>query len=323
MMVNIEELTGPPARVAQVRQPSGAGLGIRRGNYIAFTTPEPASAAAFACEHMGLRLAHVDERENHFLAAHGPDPYSLVYLKGSEVGADHVSFVVDGAVGLAGAERALSGLGVAYETVQDTGLWRHGPAIRLKAPNGTQLELTTGVDFDIPVVEAVAGDPSQAIAPVVFDHVILREADPEKAIAFAVETLGLRESGQIQAPTGAPILAFFRGSQLFHCYGFAGSQKGGVHHYQFSLKNDRAVLAAYEAMAADDAVEILWGPLRHACGQNIAFYFRDSLGFIVEFSAEEEVILDDAHYEVLHWPVQNMRASDEWARTEPPDTLKG
>jgi hypothetical protein len=33
-------------------------------------------------------------------------------------------------------------------------------------------------------------------------------------------------------------------------------------------------------------VEILWGPLRHGCGHNIAFYHFDPEGLIIEHCAE-------------------------------------
>ena len=59
-------------------------------------------------------------------------------------------------------------------------------------------------------------------------------------------------------------------------------------------------------------VEIIWGPLRHGAGHNVVLYFRDHTGNIVEFSAEEEIILNDATYVPRAWPVTDPRAADEW-----------
>jgi hypothetical protein len=42
------------------------------------------------------------------------------------------------------------------------------------------------------------------------------------------------------------------------------------------------------------------------------FYFRDYTGSIVEYSAEEEIILNDATYVPRVWPTADARAADEW-----------
>jgi nucleoside-diphosphate-sugar epimerase len=70
--------------------------------------------------------------------------------------------------------------------------------------------------------------------------------------------------------------------------------------------------AAFEQMRDRGKVEIIWGPLRHGAGHNIVFYFRDFTGNLVEFSAEEEIILNDATYVPRAWPVTDPRAGDEW-----------
>ena len=56
-------------------------------------------------------------------------------------------------------------------------------------------------------------------------------------------------------------------------------------------------------------VEIIWGPLRHGAGHNVVFYFRYYTGHIVEYSAEEEIILNDANYVPLAWPITDPKAA--------------
>jgi len=318
MSVALDQVA-PRAWRPSTRSP-GSGLGIERGNYIAIAAPEPERAAQFAVDHMGFALVHVDAEQRHYLAAHGPDPYSLVYVPGKG-GVDHVSFVVGDLAALDAAQAALHDAGITYEQIDASPLWRHEPAVRFEAFGCTTIELTSGIRLPAPPSEVLAA-PAAVPGPLAFDHAILRQADVEKGIAFASGPLGLKESGRILAPDGVAILAFFRGRTLFHCFGVARSRYDGLHHYQFTLKNDRAVIAAYEAMVQDPAIEMLWGPVRHACGQNIAFYFRDALGNVVEYSSEEELILCDEAYEVLHWPVENQRATDEWG-THPPDAIRG
>ena len=108
---------------------------------------------------------------------------------------------------------------------------------------------------------------------------------------------------------------------LFHCYGVARSQYNGLNHMQFTLKNPLAVHRAFEHMKERGKVELIWGPLRHGAGHNVVFYFRDYTGNIVEYSAEEEIILNDATYVPRAWPVTDPLAADEWYRSHVPEAM--
>jgi catechol 2,3-dioxygenase len=298
---------------------SSQGLGIDRANYIALRTPDPEAAAAFAVGTMGMSRVHADDQGRHYLAAHGHDAYSLVYAPGDK-GIDHVSYLVRSVAGLAGAESHLADAGVSSERTDASDLWRHGPAVRFPTPNGVVLELTTGVNVDLPMVWNVT-KPATTPGPISFDHAILRTTDVQAMIDFATNVMGLKESGRIVAPDGIPILTFFRSHTIFHCFGVARSQHDGLHHYQYTLKNDRAVFEAYEQMKHSGDVDLIWGPIRHGCGQNITFYFHDHAEHIVEYSAEEEVILNDETYVANAWSIEDQRATNEWANELPPEVM--
>jgi len=295
-------------------------LGIDRGNYIAIQSSNPAAAAQYAVERMGFYLVHRDDEGRHYLAAHGLDPYSLVYTPGEQGKLDHLSYVVRSADDLAAAETRLAQSGVKSERIERSPLWRHGSALRFVNPSGQTIELTPGVLVDVPMAAAVA-EPQSTPAPVAFDHAIVRAADVGAAFEFASRVMGLKESARIFAPDGIPILGFFRCHTLFHCYGAARSQYNGLHHMQFTLKNPLAVHGAFEHMKERGKVELVWGPLRHGAGHNIVFYFRDYTGNIVEYSAEEEIILNDATYVPRAWPVTDPLAADEWYRSHVPEAM--
>ena len=86
-------------------------LGIDRGNYIAVHSDNPAAAAQYAVDNMGFYLVHVDRAGRHYLAAHGLDPYSLVYTPGEKGKVDHISYVVRSADALPAAEKRLTDSG--------------------------------------------------------------------------------------------------------------------------------------------------------------------------------------------------------------------
>lgn len=300
--------------------PTGA-LGIDRANYIALQADDPAAAAAFAAEHMGFYLVHVDGAGRHYLAAHGQDPYSLVYVPGTQGAVDHISYVMRDADDLGAAALALEALGVACERIERSEMWRHGAAVRFKNPSGQTIELTPGVQCDVPMGSMVP-PPATAPAPICFDHAVVRATDVPAAYDFAVRVMGLKESARIVAPDGIPVLGFFRCHTLFHCYAVARSMHDGLHHMQFTLKNPEAVHAAAEKISASGKVKVLWGPLRHGPGHNVVFYFFDYTGNIVEYSAEEEIILNDATYAPRAWPVTDPFSADEWNKSEiPPEMM--
>jgi catechol 2,3-dioxygenase len=295
-------------------------LGIDRCNYIAVHSNDPAAAAQYAVENMGFYLVHADSEGRHYLAGHGLDPYSLVYTPGEQGNVDHVSYVLRSAADLFIAEQKLTGLGVKCERVARSPLWRHGPALRFTNPSGQVIELTPGVRVEVPMAALVA-EPQTTPAPISFDHTIVRAADVAAGYEFASRVMGLKESARIVAPDGIPVLGFFRCHTLYHCYGVARSQRDGIHHMQFTLKNPLAVHEAFEHMKQRRKVELIWGPLRHGAGHNIAFYFRDYIGNIMEYSAEEEIILNDATYVPRVWPVTDPRAADEWNLSRVPEAM--
>jgi catechol 2,3-dioxygenase-like lactoylglutathione lyase family enzyme len=290
---------------------SARSLGIDRANYIAIHANDPAAAAQYAVEQMGFYLVHVDADGRHYLSGHGLDPYSLVYTRGEHGKVDHISYVVRDAADLLDAQAILGEDRIKTEPVEQSALWRHGPALRFQNPSGQTLELTMGVNVLVPMAALVA-EPKTAPAPISLDHAVVRAVDVDDGFEFAARTLGLKESARIVAPDGIPVLGFFRCHTLFHCYAVARSQYDGLHHMQFTLKNPLAVHAAFERMRERGKVELIWGPLRHGAGHNIVFYFRDYTGNIVEYSAEEEIILNDATYVPRAWPVTDPRAGDEW-----------
>ncbi len=285
-------------------------LGIERAGYVALRVADPADAAAFAAEKMGFSLACVTDDGSHYLRAHGSDPYSLVYKRG-EPGIDHVSYLV---ADLGRAETALHDAGIEASRM-DSPEWRHPPALRFRTPAGHQIELTTGVRVDVPMA-ARARQPEIAPGPITCDHAVPRVTDMEAELEFATLVLGLRESARIVAPEPGALLAFFRARWIFHCLAIARSGSVGLHHVQFTVKNPPQLYAAYDAMSKA-GVEIVWGPVRHGPGHNIAFYFRDAAGNIMEYSTEEEIILDDETYVPRVWSASDQKAMDEWG-TQPP-----
>ncbi|MER5494481.1 MULTISPECIES: VOC family protein [unclassified Streptomyces] len=295
------------------------GLGIHRTGHVALFSPDPAASADFAVRHLGFRHAGHDENGRHYLAGHGPDAYSLVYAPGTS-GLEAISYIVPDDTVLAEAAAMLTRAGVTVTRNEETSEFHPGPSLRFKTPAGHPIELRVGHAPEVPVA-ASTRRPTAVPAPIASDHVVVRTVDMEREIEYVKGTLGLFESSQIQLPDATPLMAFFRGGRLYHCLALAKAEVDGLHHVQFTVKDRSAVLEAAEAFTKDDDVEIVWGPVRHGPGHNIAVYFRDHLGHIFEFSSEEEIILDDDNYFPLRWSGGDPRAADEWG-SFPPESFR-
>jgi catechol 2,3-dioxygenase len=295
---------------------------IQRLNYLALYAPDPEAAATFAVEKMGLTLAHAAPDGTQYLRAHGVDPYSLVYKPGDRPGLHHVSYLVRDAETLARAATHLENVGVTLEQLEEPE-WSHAPSLRFRTPSGHLIELTTGVNTDVPVSHMVMVNGASP-APVVPDHVGLTAPDLEAENAFMTEVLGLLPSSHIMAPGGVEVMTFLRAPKrfLYHCVVTVRGELPALHHYQMSLKTVDSFYATYAALKAA-GVDVQWGPLRHGPAHNIAMYFQDGGGYWVEYSVEEEIITDDEHYVPRMWTIDDPHVVDEWQTGPPPLSLMG
>jgi catechol 2,3-dioxygenase-like lactoylglutathione lyase family enzyme/uncharacterized protein YciI len=293
-------------------------LGITRMNYIALNTRDPAAAAEFAGK-IGFSLVHAAEDGTQYLKAHGPDPYSLVYKRSDTgPGMHHASYLV---TDLEAAAAYLDEQRVPYERHADHE-FDHAPALRFSTPAGHVVELTTGVHLDAPVGHA-ADTPTSAPAPLATDHVAFGAKNFEIEEAFFERRLGFLHSSRIVGDSGPQIMSFMRvpGRWIYH-QAVVVRGEDEMHHLQFTLKSVDSFYATYEALKAN-GVDVEWGPLRHGPGHNIAMYFRDPDGHFIEYSVEEEIILDDATYEPRWWSTANPHVVDEWNSGPPPADKMG
>ncbi|WDL97623.1 VOC family protein [Alicyclobacillus sp. ALC3] len=287
---------------------------IERANHINLRVTDPEEAAEFAVAKMGFSLAHQNAGQ-FYLQAGGFDPYSLVYTQG-DPSVDHISYLVKDRSALLLAEDSLRRQGVPILTeTSPSDDWKHGEAMRFLAPGNTIVELAVGVHVDKPV-GALVQAPVRCPGPISFDHAVSRVLDVDEAYKFWTRIIGFKESATIRDPEAGPVLTFFRCKTLFHCYAVARSNRLGLHHFQMTLKDPVSLWEAADALK-QSGVELVWGPVRHGPGHNIAFYFHDYAGNTVEYSCEEEIILHDETYRPRQWSTTDQKSLDEWGSLPP------
>ncbi len=213
---------------------------------------------------------------------------------GREADAVHLSTVVDhsSVVLRQGSTTALAKIAfqVAPMSCADIAaeLRAHGLEAELRTdsqPGVPALVRTRNTD-GVPVELYPAAEPSahpyshRGVSPLKLSHVASLSPDVHRLVSFYTDVLGFRVSDSMQ-----DFFYFLRCGADHHTVNMAAGQYSAVQHFAFELTDVAHVRSACDALARH-GVEILWGPLRHGCGHNIAIYHCDPEGLIIEHCAE-------------------------------------
>lgn len=198
--------------------------------------------------------------------------------------------------------RQLSALGIASDMRGDAtpGI---GQALTFKDPKGTTLELFTEWS-------AVGDGRVQGVSPVKLGHVAFVVSDLAKTHEFYSKVLGFRVSDWIE-----DWFVFMRCSPDHHTVNFVKGTGDFLHHMAFELKDWSQLGAACDHLAKKN-VPIIWGPLRHGPGHNIAIYYRDADDQIIENFCDLDTMSDEAlgYYEPRPWHRDNPQRPKVWER---------
>ena len=123
------------------------------------------------------------------------------------------------------------------------------------------------------------------IHPRYIDHVNLTAENPKLIIEELVEVLGMKLS---ERSAGYEINWLRAGDHRHHTIGMVKGAPG-LHHYSWEFADFADFKRLGDMLDADDR-SLVWGPGRHGAGDNLFAYYLDSAGFLVECTAEMELI---------------------------------
>jgi catechol 2,3-dioxygenase len=224
----------------------------------------------------------------------------LQYAAGKVDAVDHIGLVAadpDAIASVLDRVRA-RGLPVISEAPLDAGF---AHAIAFIGADGFVYE----VGIDMPAV------PPRYLAtgvrPTHFGHVNLHVADVSTAAEFAREVLDFRVSDVI---TGRGV--FLRCNSEHHAIAYLQGNNI-LHHHAWAVAGVGDLARLGDAL--DDCGQtLLWGPLRHGAGNNVAVYFADSAGAVVEVYTEMDAILDERGFRARTWDNADPRWWSRWAK---------
>ncbi|MGC5614798.1 VOC family protein [Georgenia sp. Z1491] len=244
--------------------------------YLAIRTTDLEYSVQIAVEVLGL---HVTAREvdRVYLAA-APVSHEIVYIAADHNAVDHIGLKVRDAAALAELRASLTAAG--REIVAE------GP-------------LTPGVEGGFAVVGpdgfvfslylSMSGEATRH-APAVtkrFGHVNLHVTDLADARAFFADDLGFMTSDVI-----GNMGYFLRCNSEHHGIALLAGP-GKLHHHAWEMRGVGDITEVLDRLDRLGEQRAVWGPVRHGAGRNIAGYYVEPPGDVVEVYTDMDQIYDD------------------------------
>lgn len=147
-------------------------------------------------------------------------------------------------------------------------------------------------------------------------HVNLNCRDVDATARFFEDGLGFRLADR------SKLMAFERCNSDHHAVVLAEAPVDGLNHVAFNMPGWEGVMRAAGRMV-DAGFPMGWGPGRHGPGNNVFAYFVDPFGFVVEYTAEVEVVAEDHVPRGPDYWVWPPGRTDQWGIAPPkPEATK-
>jgi len=152
------------------------------------------------------------------------------------------------------------------------------------------------VVFGLPRAELHSGAEAESLPaarlPGRLQHVVVASNALPPMLRFYEEDLGFDVSDYVFEADGEPTVGFFRSDPEHHSFGvFRCPETRPDHHaYETTCWNDIRDWADH--LATLD-IKLWWGPGRHGPGNNLFFMIQDPQGYLIEISAELEIVPDE------------------------------
>ena len=279
---------------------------VKRLGHATFTTTDMEKQLEYWTQVIGLCVVARDKDRVVLATKLGQE--CVVLERGAEAGAlETISFQVAPGSDLGELAAKLQSVGVKSERrsgvtpgVKD--------AIAFRDPKGTLVEVFAEYDF------APDDGSEQGVNPLKFGHVAYRVHDVQKITAFYCDILGFRVSDWM-----GDHFSFLRCGVDHHTINFTRYETERLHHIAFELRDWGDIHQACDYLTKKK-VQLVWGPLRHVVGHNIAAYHRNPDEIRVELFAEMDLMKDEelGYWEPRPWHEERPLRPKVW----PKDTLR-
>jgi catechol 2,3-dioxygenase len=247
---------------------------------------------------MGLR--EVEVHDGWTFMTEGAPHHSIQYREGPFDAVDHIGLLAPSVAALAELKDRLHRERINLVSLRplDSMLER---GIVFVGPHGFTFEVYVGMPYDQPPHFDTVG-----IRPRRFGHVNIACDDTDEMADFFCRVLDFRVSDHAEA------VWFLRCNVDHHGLALLPGGAPRLHHHAWEVPSI-AELVHLADVLAERGEDILWGPVRHGMGRNIALYFSEPGGSIVEYYCQMERIYDDESYSLVEWDLSGHEWYSLWA----------
>jgi catechol 2,3-dioxygenase-like lactoylglutathione lyase family enzyme len=278
---------------------------VKRLGHATFNTPDLARIVDYWTRIMGLTVVEQGPKRAFLATKYGEE--SVVVEAGDNANLTRAAFQVAPGTDLADLQKSLGKTGIKSELRSDISPGV-GKAIVFPDPKGTLCEIYS--DYR----HAARDTVEQGVMPLKFGHLAYRCKDPVKVTDFYTGVLGFKVSDWM-----GDRFSFLRCGRDHHTVNFARYEEERLHHMAFEV-SDMAEVQRSSDFLARNGIQLVWGPIRHVVGHNIAAYHRNPDDQRVEIFAEMDIMRDEVlgYFEPRPWHEDFPQRPKVW----PADTLR-
>lgn len=278
----------------------------KRLGHASFVTPDMDRQIDHYREVVGLHLVGREARRA-FLASNSGQ-LAIVLEQGRQQSCARLSFEVSPSMSFADMAKALAGLGLRTEERSDAipGLAK---VLTFTDPKGTVIELFSEPRF------VSKGPPVGGAVALKLGHLAFVVPDPRATAEFYQAVLGFRVSDWI-----GDYFVFLRCAVDHHTVNFIRGPSPRMHHIAFEMRDAAHLHNACDQLGQRQ-LPIIWGPVRHGPGHNVAAYHCNPDGQMIEFFAEMDQISDEENgfFDPRPWHRDLPQRPKVWDPAQPRD----
>lgn len=255
---------------------------ISEMGYVGIRTPDVEAAVWDAENLLGLQQT-ARQGDSAFLSAAGVH-HELVYTYDDANSVDRFGFVAKNAAALSEIKRRVDaeGFRVLATTPSSPGV---ADGFSFVGPEGWVFEIYTGMEK--------AGRRAGDFGPDRYGHFNFHPVDTKNMMLFLSRVLDFRLSDVI----GDDYAYFMRCNADHHGIAILPG-KGTLHHHAWQTQTVQDLVKLGDRLHPTGR-ELIWGPVRHGAGHNVAAYYVESSGAVVELYTDLEQIYDDERPPVI------------------------
>ncbi|MFZ0423943.1 MAG: VOC family protein [Xanthobacteraceae bacterium] len=272
----------------------------KRIGHASFVTPDLDRQIDYYQGVIGLAL--VARETNRAFLATPTGQLTIVLEKGSSPACARIAFEVSPALSMAEMSKRLQADGLKTEERSDA-IPGMAKTIAFTDPKGTTIELFSEWKF-------LDGEAPAAgsVMPNKLGHLAYVTPDPKAAFEFYAKVLGFRLSDWI-----GDYFVFLRCGVDHHTANFIRGPNARMHHIAFEVRDMSQLANACDLLGRKN-LEIVWGPVRHGPGHNVAVYHRNPDDQMVEFFTDLDKMIDEeaGYFEPRSWHKDRPQKPKVW-----------